>query len=89
MRLETWVEDDARGLRRSALDFRNQLALVVIAGAEDAETTPAGAGTIAQRIRGARLAVCRARAAHLANVEQASAFTEAVIEHLQPRSSPP
>lgn len=91
MQLEMPVEDYARGLEAiGAFDFRDQLRLViaptlVIAGAEDTATTPADAATIAQRIHGARLAVL-AHAAHLANVEQASAFTEAVLEHLLPRS---
>ena len=54
---------------------------LVIAGAEDRATPVAHAEVLASRIPDARLVVLE-RAAHLANVERADAFTAAVLEHL-------
>jgi 3-oxoadipate enol-lactonase len=67
---------DARG-RISAITA----SVLVVAGAEDPATPVAHAELIASRIPGARLHVLE-RAAHLANVERAEAFTDAVLEHL-------
>jgi 3-oxoadipate enol-lactonase len=67
---------DARG-RLSAITA----PVLVVAGAEDPATPVEHAELIASRIRGARLHVLE-RAAHLANVERAEAFTGAVLEHL-------
>ena len=50
-------------------------------GAEDPATPLEHAELIASRIPGARLRVLE-RAAHLANVERAETFIEAVLEHL-------
>jgi 3-oxoadipate enol-lactonase len=69
----TW---DARG-RISAITA----PALVVAGAEDPATPVAHAERIASGIGGARLHVLE-RAAHLANVERADAFTSAVLEHL-------
>ena len=55
--------------------------VLVVAGADDPATPVEHAGLIASRIPGARLQVLE-RAAHLANVERADAFTSAVLEHL-------
>jgi 3-oxoadipate enol-lactonase len=55
---------------------------LVIAGAEDRATPIEHSELLASHIRGARLTVLT-RAAHLANVEQAEAFTGAVLEHLE------
>ena len=55
--------------------------LDVIAGEEDPATPVAHAELSASRIPGARLHTLE-RAAHLANVERAEAFTGAVLEHL-------
>ena len=54
---------------------------LVVAGAEDPATPPEHAELVASRIPGARLHVLEG-AAHLANVEQAEAFTQAILEHL-------
>lgn len=84
------AEDYALGLEAIAsFDFRSRLHEVraptlVIAGADDSATTPADAAAIADGIAGARLLVLKG-AAHLANVEQAAAFTAAVIGHLERR----
>ena len=67
---------DARG-RISAITA----PVLLVAGAEDAATSIEHAELIASRIPGARLHVLE-RAAHLANVERAEAFTGAVLEHL-------
>jgi 3-oxoadipate enol-lactonase len=67
---------DARG-RISAITA----PVLVVAGAEDPATPVEHAELIAARIPGARLHVLE-RAAHLANVERAEAFTGAVLEHL-------
>jgi 3-oxoadipate enol-lactonase len=55
--------------------------VLVIAGEDDPATPVEHAELIASRIPGARLHVLE-RAAHLANVERAEAFTSAVLEHL-------
>ncbi len=87
MQLETPQQEYALGLEAiGRFDFRDRLheikaPTLVIAGAQDSATTPADAAFIAQRIPGARLLVLE-NAAHLANVEQAPAFTKAVMEHL-------
>jgi 3-oxoadipate enol-lactonase len=67
---------DARG-RISAITA----PVLVLAGADDPATPVEHAELIASRIPGARLHVLE-RAAHLANVERAGAFTGAVLEHL-------
>lgn len=67
---------DARG-RISAI----AAPVLVVAGKDDAATPVESAELIASRIPGARLHVLE-RAAHLANVERAEAFTSAVLEHL-------
>jgi 3-oxoadipate enol-lactonase len=54
---------------------------LVIAGEEDPATPVEHAELIAARVAGSRLVVLE-RAAHLANVERADAFTAAVLEHL-------
>jgi 3-oxoadipate enol-lactonase len=69
-----------------AWDAREWLSLIaapvlVVAGEDDQATPLAHAGSLAAGIPGARLHVLR-DAAHLANVERAEAFTEAVLEHL-------
>jgi 3-oxoadipate enol-lactonase len=55
--------------------------VLVVAGAEDPATPVEHAELIASGLPGARLHVLE-RAAHLANVERAEAFTGAVLEHL-------
>jgi 3-oxoadipate enol-lactonase len=55
--------------------------VLVVAGEDDPATPVEHAELIASRIPGARLHVLE-RAAHLANVERAEAFTSAVLEHL-------
>jgi 3-oxoadipate enol-lactonase len=70
----------------AAWDARERLSpiaapVLVVAGAEDRATPREHAELIASRIPGARLHVLE-RAAHLANVEQAQAFTGALFEHL-------
>jgi 3-oxoadipate enol-lactonase len=67
-------------------DARERIAgiaapVLVLAGEEDPATPVAHAELIASRITGSRLVVLE-RAAHLANVERADAFTAAVLEHL-------
>jgi 3-oxoadipate enol-lactonase len=69
-----------------AWDARERISAIgvpalVLAGADDPATPVAHAELIASRIPGARLQVLE-RAAHLANVERAEAFTSAVLEHL-------
>jgi 3-oxoadipate enol-lactonase len=87
MQLETPREDYAMGLEAiGEFDFRDQLRRIdvptlVIAGAEDSATSPAEAAFLARGIPGARLVVLDG-AAHLANVEQACAFTAALVDHL-------
>lgn len=70
----------------AAWDFRDRLAMIqaptlVIAGAEDPATPPEHAELLAGGIPEAKLAVLP-DAAHLANVEQAETFSNAVLEHL-------
>lgn len=70
----------------AAWDARERIAAItapvlVVAGAEDPAIPFEHAELIASRIPGARLRVLE-HAAHLANVERADAFTEAVLEHL-------
>jgi pimeloyl-ACP methyl ester carboxylesterase len=55
--------------------------VLVIAGEDDPAAPVAHAELTASRIPGERLQVLE-RAAHLANVERADAFTAAVLEHL-------
>ena len=67
-------------------DVRERISAIavpalVVAGADDPATPVEHAELIASRIPRARLQVL-ARAAHLANVERADAFTSAVLEHL-------
>jgi 3-oxoadipate enol-lactonase len=67
-------------------DFRDRLGEIeaptlVIAAADDPATPPAEGELLAAGIRGATLAVLP-RAAHLANVEQAEAFSKLVTEQL-------
>jgi 3-oxoadipate enol-lactonase len=70
----------------AAWDFRDRLPEIgvptlVVAGAEDPVTPPQQAEEIAGGIRHATLAVLP-EAAHLANVEQADAFNEVLVEAL-------
>jgi 3-oxoadipate enol-lactonase len=67
-------------------DFRDRLAdidatTLVIAAARDPSTPPEHGELLARGIPGARLVVL-SDAAHLANVEQADAFSSLVAEHL-------
>ena len=69
-----------------AWDARERISAIavpvlVVVGAADPATPVEHAELIASRIPGARLEVLE-RAAHLANVERAEAFTNAVLEHL-------
>jgi 3-oxoadipate enol-lactonase len=69
-----------------AWDTRERISAIaaptlVVAGADDRATPLEHAELVASRIPGARLHVLE-HAAHLANVEQADAFTNAVLEHL-------
>ena len=61
--------------------FAIAVPALVVAGADDPATPVEHAELLASRIPGARLHVLE-RAAHLANVERAEAFTSAVLEHL-------
>jgi 3-oxoadipate enol-lactonase len=70
----------------AAWDGRERISAIgapalVVAGADDPATPVEHAELIATRIPGARLRILE-RAAHLANVERADAFTDAVLEHL-------
>jgi 3-oxoadipate enol-lactonase len=70
----------------AAWDARERISAIaapvlVVAGQDDPATPVEHAELIASRIPGARLRVLE-RAAHLANVERAGAFTSAVLEHL-------
>jgi 3-oxoadipate enol-lactonase len=70
----------------AAWDFRDRLAdidapTLVIAAADDPATPPEHAEVLASGIPGAKLVVLQG-AAHLANVEQAEAFSTLVAEHL-------
>ena len=74
-----------------AFDFRSRLAEVVpptlvLHGADDPVTPPAVVDELAGGIRGAQRAAIP-RAAHLANVEQPGAFTDAVLSHLAHRAA--
>jgi 3-oxoadipate enol-lactonase len=67
-------------------DFRDRLAAIraptlVVGAADDPATPPEHARFLADGISGAKLVVLR-DAAHLANVEQADAFSALVTEHL-------
>lgn len=67
-------------------DIRDRLGSIaaptlVLAGANDPATPPEHGELIAARVPNARLVVLP-DAAHLANVEQADLFTDAVLEHL-------
>ena len=70
-----------------AWDARDRISAIsapvlVVAGADDPATPVEHAELLVSRIPGARLHVLE-RAAHLANVERAEAFTSAVLEHLE------
>jgi 3-oxoadipate enol-lactonase len=70
----------------SAWDARERLAAIavpvlVVAGEDDPAVSVEQAQLVASRVPGARLRILE-RAAHLANVERAEAFTNAVLEHL-------
>ncbi len=70
------------------MDLRDRLGAIrastlVIAGADDPAAPPDQAELIRASIPGARLVVLE-QAAHLANVEQPEAITQAVLEHLDP-----
>jgi len=56
---------------------------LVIAGAEDPATPPDHGRRIADAVPGARLAIVPA-AAHLGNIQQPTAFTGLIIDHLRP-----
>ena len=67
-------------------DFSRQVSSItaptlVIAGGEDVSTPTAQAAALAAGIPGARLATLNA--AHLSNIEQPAAFTEALRAHLE------
>ena len=67
-------------------DFHDRLAAIraptlVVAAADDPATPPEHGRLLADRIPGAKLVVLR-DAAHVANVEQAEAFSALVTEHL-------
>jgi 3-oxoadipate enol-lactonase/4-carboxymuconolactone decarboxylase len=69
-----------------AMDQRSLLSAItapalVIAGASDPVTPPAAALALHEAIAGSSLVVI-AGAAHLANLEQPDAFTNAVVDHL-------
>jgi 3-oxoadipate enol-lactonase/4-carboxymuconolactone decarboxylase len=70
------------------MDLRSRLGEIraptlVIAGADDPATPPDHAELIHDSIPDARLLVIP-RAAHLANVEQPEALTQAILDHLEP-----
>jgi 3-oxoadipate enol-lactonase len=70
----------------AAWDARDRIGAIaapvlVVAGADDPATPLEHAGLVASRIPDARLHVLE-HAAHLANVERADGFTDAVLEHL-------
>lgn len=69
-------------------DLRSRLRAIraptlVVAGADDSAAPPEEAELIRDSIPDARLLVVE-QAAHLANVEQPEAVTQAVLEHLEP-----
>jgi 3-oxoadipate enol-lactonase len=80
-------EGYARGCEAlAAWDARQRIAEIaaptlVVAGADDRAVPLERAELVASRIPGARLRVLE-QAAHLPNVEQAEAFTGALLEHL-------
>jgi 3-oxoadipate enol-lactonase len=88
MLVETPSEDYARCCEAlAAWDFRDRLGEIraptlVIAAAEDPATPPEHAETIAQGVGAAKVVL--PDAAHLANVEQARAFSTLVAQHLAP-----
>jgi 3-oxoadipate enol-lactonase len=59
---------------------RVSVPTLVVAGAKDAVTTPADAGFLVERIRGAQCV--ELNAAHLSNIEDAEAFTDALLNFL-------
>jgi 3-oxoadipate enol-lactonase len=70
----------------AAWDARERLSAIiapvlVVAGRDDLAIPVEQAELVASRVPGARLRILE-RAAHLANVERAEAFTNAVLEHL-------
>ena len=87
MQLQYEPEAYARGLEAiGGFDFRDRLQEIgaptlVIAGAKDTATTPADAAFLRERIPRGELLILPC-AAHLANVEQPSAFTAALLGHL-------
>ena len=71
----------------SALDLTDRLGAIklptlVVVGEEDQGTPVAASRAIHERIAGSRLEILPS-AAHLANVDRASAFTAALLEHLE------
>jgi 3-oxoadipate enol-lactonase len=85
------VETPSEGYARccealAAWDARERISAIsvptlVLAGADDPATPIEHAELLAARIPDARLLVLE-RAAHLANVERAQEFTNAVLDHL-------
>jgi 3-oxoadipate enol-lactonase len=67
---------------------RIQAPTLVIAGAEDPASPLEDGRAIERAMSGARLEVLP-RAAHLANIEQPHAFTQALLEHLRPPARGP
>ncbi len=68
------------------MDFRDSnpritTPTLVIVGKQDPATPPAAGEAIAQQIKGAKLVALDA--AHISNVEQPKAFTDAVLNFLQ------
>jgi 3-oxoadipate enol-lactonase len=68
-------------LRRAI--HRIRAPTLVIAGTEDVPSPPEDARFIAREIRGARYV--ELQAAHLSNIQAASAFTQAMVEFLNDR----
>lgn len=64
---------------------RVSVPTLVIGGAKDAVTTPADAGFLVERIHGAQYV--ELNAAHLSNIEDADAFTDALINFLAGREA--
>ena len=67
------------------MDFRDSnpritAPVLVIVGAQDAATTPSAGEAIRNQIKGAKLASLEA--AHISNMEQPKAYTEAVLDFL-------
>jgi 3-oxoadipate enol-lactonase len=70
----------------AAMDFRAsnpsiKAPTLVIVGSQDVATPPSAGEAIQQQIKGARL--IRVEAAHISNMEQPKAYTEAVLNFLQ------